>query len=298
MRITTGADAAPPGAAVASPHTTTEEGPMLRALSMGATATAAAIAAAGASAAPPAAPAPVAVTVTDTAITMPARVTGGMVAMRFANAGTRLHEFAMARADAGHGVREARAAVRRGAHGAPPPAGLRDVAGPGNLTAGAAVTVTRRLRPGVYVLFDGVPDRRGVPGVARGLSRVFRVAGDTGAAPPAADAVVTARARRFDVPPLHAGTVTLELRVAAGAPRGFRLTSLRPGSTRADANRWIAAVEGSGRLPAGPSPITMLGAIQTIPDGASVWVTLALQAGRTYGLGDDESGVQVRFAPR
>ncbi|MDX6554569.1 MAG: hypothetical protein QOD86_764 [Miltoncostaeaceae bacterium] len=271
---------------------------MLRALSMGAAVMAAALTAAGVSTAAPAPPTPVAVTVTDAAITMPGRVAGGMTAMRFANAGTRIHEFAMGRADAGHGVDEVRAAVRRIGRGGRPPAWLHDVGGPGNLTAGAAVTVSRVLRPGVYVVFDAVPDGRGVPGVARGLSRVFRVAGDSGAPPPHADVVITARADAFDIPALHAGIVTLELRVAAGAPRGFRLTSLRRGSTPGEADRWAAGIEQSGRLPAGPSPITMLGAMQTIPDGVSVWVTVALQAGRTYGLGDDESGVETRFTPR
>ncbi|MGE0029355.1 MAG: hypothetical protein AB7O78_07280 [Thermoleophilia bacterium] len=263
-----------------------------------AVATAGAAAASGGSTAAPAAPPPVAVDVTDAAIVMPARVPGGMVAMRFRNTGTRLHEFAMGRADAGHGVADVRAAVRRIARGGPPPPWIRDVAGPGQITAGAQVTVTRRLRPGVYLLFDGVPDHRGVPGVARGISRVFRVAGDTGAGPPAADAVVTAGAHAFDVPPLAGGTLTLELRNGAGAPRGFRLTSIRPGRTAADVGRWVAALESSGRLPAGPAPLTMLGAMQSIPAGASVYVTLRLDAGRQYGLGDDESGALTRFTPR
>ena len=249
-------------------------------------------------AAAPASAAPVAVDVTDAAIVMPGRVPGGMVAMRFRNAGTRLHEFAMGRADAGHGVADVRAAVRRIARGGPPPPWLRDVAGPGQIAAGAQVTVTRRLRPGVYVLFDGVPDHHGVPGVARGISRVFRVAGDTGAAPPAADAVVTAGAHGFDVPPLPGGTVTVELRNGASASRGFRLTSIRPGRTLADVDRWVAALESSGRLPAGPAPLTMLGAMQSIPAGTSVYVTLRLTAGRQYAVGDDESGALTRFTPR
>lgn len=251
----------------------------------------------GAVAAPPAS-VPISAEVDDSGYTMPNRLPGGLVTIRFHNTGTRLHEFAMARAGTGHGVAQVRAAVRRMAAGAPPPPWLHDVGGPGNLTAGARITLTRRLRPGVYVVFDGVPDRRGVPGIARGVARVVRVVGDTGAGAPAADATITAGARRFDIPPIPAGTVTLRLRNGADAPREFRLTTLNPGRTLGDLGRWVSAFESTGRLPRGPAPIAMLGAMQSIPPGATVYVTLDLQAGREYALGDDGSGALTRFTPR
>ncbi len=270
---------------------------MFRALPIAVAAAAFLIATAGGSAAPSAA-APVTLEVDDTGITVPARVAGGLTTMRFRNAGTRLHEFAMGRADDGRGVAEVRGALRRVARGAPLPPWIRDVAGPGNMTSGAEVTVTRRLRPGVYVVFDGVPDRRGVPGVARGISGVFRVVGRTTAAAPATDGVVEARAGRFAVPELPGGIVTLELRNTTRTPREFRLTSLRPGSGAADVGRWVAAFESTGRLPRGPSPLTMLGAVQSIPPRTSVYVTVRLDAGREYALGDDRSGALTRFTPR
>lgn len=270
---------------------------MIRTMSV-ALAGAALLATAAGAVAEPAASAPVSAEVSDTGLTIPSRLPGGMVTIRFHNSGTRLHEFAMGRARAGHGVAQVRAAVRRMARGAPPPPWLDDVAGPGNLTAGAQVTLTRRMRPGVYVVFDGVPDRRGVPGIARGLVRVVQVAGDTGASAPATAALITAGARRFDVPAIPAGTVTLGLRNEARGPREFRLTSLNPGRTLGDLGRWVSAFEATGRLPRGAVPIAMLGAVQSIPAGVTVYVTLDLQAGREYVLGDDSSGATARFTPR
>ena len=278
---------------------------MIRTMTGGALATATASlllagAGAGAGAASAAAPAgaPITAEVNDSGYAMPSRLPGGLVTIRFRNTGTRLHEFAMGRAAAGRGVEQVRAAVRHMAAGAPPPPWLHDVGGPGNLTAGAQITLTRRLRPGLYVVFDGVPDRRGVPGIARGIARVVRVAGDTGASAPAADATITAGARRFDVPPIPAGAVTIRLRNGAHAPREFRLTTLNPGRTLGDLGRWVSSFESTGRLPRGPAPIAMLGAVQSIPPGATAYVTLDLQAGREYALGDDGSGALARFTPR
>lgn len=243
-----------------------------------------------------AAPAAVAATVTDTTYEVPARITGGVVAMRFRNEGTVIHEFALGRVGGGHTAAEAVAALT-GADGGPP-AYLRDIAGPGILTPGAEITITRTLAPGEYVMFDAVPDRTGAPGSARGLVAGFTVAGDTGAAPPAVDAVVTAGPDGFDVPPIAPGTRTIELRNAAGADRGFMLASLAAGMTEADVGRWGGQIESTGRLPAEPFPGILLGAIQSIPDGTSVYLTADLEAGRSYHLSDDGSGDAADFTPR
>ncbi len=44
--------------------------------------------------------------------------------------------------------------------------------------------------------------------------------------------------------------------------------------------------------------MTLLGAMQTIPSGTSVYLTVSLEAGRLYRLEDDESGTQAQFTPR
>lgn len=248
---------------------------------------------------PPAAAAagPVPVEITDTGYAMPERVPGGVIAMRFRNTGSLPHEFALGRIDAGRTAAEAEAVVPALVAGEDGPGWLEDVGGVPLLTPGAEITITRVLEPGTYVAFDAVPDTDGVRGLERGLLTTFVVEGDSGAAPPVPDAVVTAAETRFVVPPLNAGTSTLELRNASGAGRGFLLGSVAPGATEAELARWGEAIGRTGRLPATPVPATFLGAMQTIPDGTSVFVTLELEGGREYGLSDDASGILTRFTP-
>lgn len=241
---------------------------------------------------------PVAVTVSDTGYEMPKRVEGGMVAMRFRNQGTQLHEFALARVDDGHTAEEVEATVATSVGSGDPPTWLSDVAGPGLLTPGDEITVTRRLDPGVYVFIDGVPDSRGVPGSARGITAVFTVTGNSKATAPATDGVIVARENGYAVPVLAAGTRTIELRNSSSAPRGFLLTTLEPGKTGADAERWAGQIDQTGRLPTTQPPFKVLGAMRTIPAGTSVYVTIELEAGRTYRLSDDESGISKAFTPR
>lgn len=239
---------------------------------------------------------PVDVDVTDSGYVMPDRIAGGVVAMRFHNSGSQPHEVAMGRAEGGHTAAEVQAAATTSS--GEEPDWLHDVGGPPLLTPGADITVTRTLEPGVYVILDGVPDATGTPGRSRGLVKTFTVSGESGASLPVPDAVVVAAKRRYVVPPLTAGTHTIELRNSSGSPRGFLLSSLNPGRTTADAERWIADLEGSGKLPAAAMPFTVLGAMQTIPSGTSVYVTVGLEAGRTYRLSDDESGIAAMFTPR
>ena len=58
------------------------------------------------------------------------------------------------------------------------------------------------------------------------------------------------------------------------------------------------SLETTGRLPQTPVPATLLGAMQTIPSGTSVFLTVNLEAGRRYHLSDDESGIQADFTPK
>jgi hypothetical protein len=115
------------------------------------------------------------------------------------------------------------------------------------MTPGAEITITRTLAPGTYVFIDGVPDTHGVPFTKRRGWKPFRVVGDSGAALPPADAVVVAEKKHFPIPPLRAGVRTIELRNRAGAGRGFMLATLDPGRTRAEAERWFAQIEKTGR---------------------------------------------------
>jgi hypothetical protein len=238
---------------------------------------------------------PLTVTAVDSAYRMPrTTVAGGVVAIRFRNGGEELHEFAFGRIGAGHTLAEALRAAARGKE----PGWLKDLGGPGPMTPGAEITVTRTLAPGTYFVFDGTPNSSGVPHWKLGMSRSFTVSGRSRAELPKADVVVTALAKRYVVPVLHGGRQTIELRNRSGAGRGFMLASLNPGKTLADVEGWTKEIESTGRLPKRPVPMTLLGAMQTIPTGTSVFVTLTLEAGRSYHLSDDESGIQADLTPR
>jgi hypothetical protein len=244
------------------------------------------------SAAPP--PAPLEVDAVDYEYVMPSVAKGGVVAMRFRNRGKELHEFAFGRIDKGHTLVQAVRAFDQ--HKEAP--WIHDLGGPGLLTPGAEIRITRKLRPGAYFFIDAVPNTKGVPHYKLGMARSLTIAGDSGAQLPKADAVITAEKKRFAVPQLYGGLQTIELRNRAGSGRGFQLVTLNPGKTTAEAKRWANSIDATGKLPSGPTPMTFLGAMQTIPSGTSVYLTINLQAGRRYHLSDDESGVKADFTPR
>ncbi len=239
-------------------------------------------------------PTPVQVDVDEHGYVMPRVIKGGVVAMRFRNLGKELHEFGLARVDKGHTYAQALRSFEQHKE----VSWLHDVAGPGVMTPGAKITITRQLPSGTYFFVDGVPNTNGVPFERLGGRRAFTVTGDSGAQLPKVDAVITAEKKRFVIPLLHAGVQTIELRNRAGAGRGFILSTLNPGKTKADVDRWVKSIDTTGKQPRTPAPMTLLGAMQTIPSGTSVYLTVTLEAGRPYRLEDDESGVQAQFTPR
>jgi hypothetical protein len=239
-------------------------------------------------------PTVVKVDVSERGYVMPSVIKGGVVAMRFRNVGTELHEFAMGRIDKGHTFAQARRAFEQDKH----VAWVHDVAGPGVMTPGAEITITRRLPPGLYFFVDAVPNTKGISFEKLSGQKAFTIVGDSGAQLPTVDAVIIAEKKRFAVPQLHAGVQTIELRNRAGAGRGFILATLNPGKTLADAEQWAKSLDAGGPQPRTRAPVTLLGAMQTIPSGTSVYLTVKLEAGRSYHLSDDESGVQAVFTPR
>ena len=239
-------------------------------------------------------PTPIQVVVNEHGYVMPGVIKGGVVAMRFRNAGKEVHEFSLARIDKGHTFAQALRAFEQHKE----PAWFHDVAGPGVMTPGAEITITRQLPPGLYVFGDGVPNTKGVPFNKLGGWRGFTIVGDSGAQLPKADAVITAEKKRFVIPQLRAGVQTIELRNRAGAGRGFILATLNPGKTKADADRWVKSIDTTGKQPKDPAPMTLLGAMQTIPSGTSVYLKVNFEAGRQYRLEDDDSGTKAQFTPR
>ena len=225
---------------------------------------------------------------TEYAYVMPDTITGGVVSMEFANVGKESHEFGLGRLKPGTTLADFRRQLTNGDNKGP--AGSVDVGGVPLLSPGKHVTITRTLQSGTYVLvcFVPAPDRR--THFAHGMIRSFEVSGDTGDELPAADGVIVAHDSSYDVPELAGGTKTIELRNAASGDREFNLISLNPGKTLADAGRWF----NQGQK--GPAPLVFLGAMQSIPSGTSVFLTVDLEKGRSYVVFEGEHNVRATLA--
>jgi len=217
------------------------------------------------------------------AFVMPDQIDGGVVAMRFTNTGEELHEYALARLDEGRTRADVDAFLADpGALEGGPPEWIEDVGGVPTLSQGEEVTIARELEPGTYALLCFVPAPDGRPHIAHGMVRTFEV-GEGGAAElPDADAVIKATDDSFEIPELEAGEQTLELRNEAAVPREFYLYSPNPGVTLAEVEEW-----GEGGFEGEPLA-TFLGAMQSIPPGASVFLTVDLKAGERYVFFDEE----------
>jgi hypothetical protein len=241
------------------------------------------LALAGCGGADEAAPPVVEVRGDEYAYVMADRIDGGTVTMRFTNTGEELHEYALARLDEGKTSADVDAYLADPASlEGGPPEWIEDVGGVPTLSQDEEVSITRDLEPGTYVLLCFVPAPDGRPHVAHGMVRTFDVGEAGDAEAPSPDAVVTATDDGFEIPELSAGEQTLELRNAASSPREFYLYSPEAGVTLPEVERWG---EGGFR---GEPLATFLGAMQSIPPGTSVYLTVELEAGRRYVFFDED----------
>ena len=246
------------------------------------------LAAAGCGGSGEASPQPVTVDGADYAFVMPDTIDGGVVAMRFRNVGKELHEFAFGRIDGDHTIDEFIDDLFANDGNVPY---ATDLGGPPLLSPGEEVTITRKLEPGTYGLLCFVPNAEGKVHLELGMKRQFRVVGSTDATLPSPDVVITATAKGFDVPEIEAGSRTIELRNESGEDREWVLTAYAPGKTAKDVDAWA----NSGLK--GAAPGVFHGAMQSIPSGTSVFLTLELERGKTYTLEDLGSGIRAEIEP-
>lgn len=238
------------------------------------------------------APARVSVDGKEYAFVMPDRIDGGFVTMDFTNSGDELHEFGLGRVDEGVTEADIDKAIASGEE----PKGIEDIGGVPVLTPGTNVSISRDLEPGRYVFLCFIPDPKGRPHVALGMKKVFEVEGDQDAEPPDPDGVIEAKQKSFELPTIRAGEQTLELRNSASEPREFSLAGLRPGHTIQEASQFFAPLnKGRGfEVPPDP-PLELLGAMQSIPPGTSVYFTAEFQSGWRYRIADEENGLEQIF---
>jgi hypothetical protein len=225
------------------------------------------------------------------AYVVPDEVEGGVVSMRFVNTGDEPHEFALGRIDGDHTLDETLDALVANDGDVP---WAHDVGGVPLLSPGEEITLTRALPSGRYALLCFFPSPGGKSHLELGMKREFEIAGESDESLPESDAVITATSDGYVVPELEAGTQTIELRNDSGKePSWYLASAAQPGATAEDFEAWIEGGQ------SGPSPVIFHGAMQSFPDGESVFVTLELEAGTTYVLGDDDGGFpMVSFTPR
>ncbi|HKZ76499.1 MAG TPA: hypothetical protein VJ259_07520 [Actinomycetota bacterium] len=217
------------------------------------------------------------VSATEYSFDVPAEVTGGVVSMRLANTGGLPHEFAFGRIEEGKTEADVKAVIESGRE---PPRWFEDVAGVPGLSPGESTIVTRTLEPGAYVFLCFFPDPEGTPHALLGMYEVFTISGDTGAALPEPDAVITATEDGLEIPALSAGEQVIEFRNEGTKPHELILVTFEAGKTVEDVDEWIE----SGYP--GEPPVTFLGGMQTIPAGASVFLTIELEPGVEYTAAD------------
>jgi len=238
------------------------------------------------------APQPVSVDGKEYVFVMPDKIDGGFVTMDFTNSGEELHEYGLARLDEGVSEADIDKAIASGQE----PKGIEDIGGVPVLTPGADVSIARDIEPGRYVFVCFIPDPKGRPHVALGMKKVFEVEGDADAEPPEVDGVIEATQKSFEVPPIEAGEQTLELRNSASEPREFGLAGLRPGHTIQEASKFFAPLEkGRGFKVPADAPLELLGAMQSIPAGTSVYFTAEFKQGWRYRIADEENGLEQVF---
>ena len=222
------------------------------------------------------------------AYVMPDEIEGGIVSMRFRNVGKEPHEFAFGRIDGGHTIDETIRDLFANDGNVPY---VKDLGGVPLLSPGAEVTITRTLAPGTYGFLCFVPNAAGKVHLKLGMKRQFRVVGKSVAELPEPDAVITATKSGFDVPPIESGAQTLQFRNESGEDREWNLTVYAPGKTSKDVDAWA-----NGGLK-GDAPATFYGAMQSIPSGTSVFLTLGLESGTTYVLEDLDAGIRAEIKP-
>jgi hypothetical protein len=224
------------------------------------------------------------------AFVLPNRIEGGMVTMEFTNTGRELHDFSLSRLEPGVTLADVKRELSDGSN--EEPKGLVDVGGLGVLSPGERISIGRSLEPGRYVFLCLLPAPDGRSHLEHGMVGAFTVAGRSEAEPPATDGTISATDKGFEIPAIESGRRTLELRNAASDGRGFELWRFAPGKKLADVEAWGE----SGFKD--PAPATFLGAMQTIPPGTSVFLTVDLEAGQAYTVLDDETGNRAEFTPR
>ena len=231
-----------------------------------------------AAAGPPNGGAPVVFVASDYGFTGPERIPAGVTTVQVVNKGQDLHHIQLLQLLQGKTAEDFRAAMA--ADASKLPAWIRFVGGPNAVLPGSNSEATMKLAEGEYLLICLIPDIKGVPHIALGMSRPLSVRGvkTTRVSEPKADVTITLADFRFaQSRPITAGSHTIEVVNHGSQRHELVLVKLNPGTT---AREFGAAVEPRGSAPPPGMPI---GGVVGLESGAHAFFAARFEPGN-YGL--------------
>ncbi|WP_455243411.1 hypothetical protein [Petrachloros mirabilis] len=214
----------------------------------------------------------------DYGFTGPERIPSGVTTVQVVNKGQDVHHIQLLQLLQGKTAEDFRTAMADGSAGLP--SWIKFVGGPNAVLPGSHSAATMKLAEGEYLLICLVPDSKGVPHMALGMTKPLSVGGmkPTRVSEPKADVTITLADFKFAPSrPITAGSHTIEV-VNRGTQRHeLVLVRLNPGAT---AHEFGAAFEPGA---SGPPPGMPLGGVVGLETGDHAFFQAKITPGN-YGL--------------
>lgn len=211
----------------------------------------------------------------------PDSVPSGWTKITLTNQSEGMRQTAFYRLDDDKTMDDVFAAIEAGLDGTPD--WLTPYGGVSGVLPGTSKTVSADLPSGQYIVIDPVPDRDGVPGMAKGYFMPLVVEdGDVATSPPAAGMTLEMvdYAFIFDYDSVTAGSHTIE--ISNSGPQEAHevvVVKLDEGATVQD---FLAAF--APDAPAGPPPGLLVAGTAPFDTSTQNYLEVEFEAGATYGL--------------
>ncbi|HET6403997.1 MAG TPA: hypothetical protein VFH78_05070 [Candidatus Thermoplasmatota archaeon] len=155
---------------------------------------------------------------------------------------------------------------------------IKPVGAVGGVTPGQTGSVAIELEAGNYTFFCPIEGH-----MFQGMHGSLRVAeaeeGANATAPPAADATITLVDYNFTLPELREGMTVIRVTNNGTEPHEAPLVKLNAG---ANMSAFLAAIE--SETPTGPPPGALIGGVNAIAPGQTVYLLVDIEADTTYGF--------------
>lgn len=214
----------------------------------------------------------------DYGFTGPAQIAAGVATLQVVNKGREPHHVQLLQLLRGKTVSDFRAAIQVDPERFP--SWIKFVGGPNAVLPGSDAVATMTLAEGEYLLICLIPDKEGVPHVARGMVKPLSVKGARPSlvSEPKAGLAITQADFRFGMSStVTAGTHTIQVLNHGTQPHEVVVLRLDPGASAKD---FGAAFEPGA---SGPPPGQPIGGVVGIETGQHAYFNAHFEPGR-YGL--------------